>query len=340
VCFLSGMAQAQNPRSGAPALSPGPHRVVSTPSRKLSITITHNLPPTRGVVIVPLPPDTVSQRIVSFNLFVGGKERLREVSELDLSPLKKPLRAVRVNQPTGGQAVVRMEVDLFAAALERGLPARPVPPLERAERAALLAAEEYYEYNTPFFRDWMKKHDLMRTPSERDADFAFRILGFLRRYFVYKIPDEKYMQARIAQRKTGEIGFFCAEKSAECWGLSRIYTCALRANGIPCRQVSGFILPDKPKDEPGHHVRVQVHLPSTGWILVEVAGAVTAKDAPLTTFFCCRGDDMVLMCRGVGYQLPGPKTPGRIGTFSGFAFGRVNGDWSYPYGKWKIHDRN
>ena len=113
----------------------------------------------------------------------------------------------------------------------------------------------------------------------------------------------------------------------------------LRANGIPCRQVSGFVLPHGPKEEPGHHVRAEVFLPQAGWILVEVVGTVTRKDTPLLMCFCTRGDDMVLICGGVGYQLPGPKDPGRIGTFSRFAFGKLDGEWTFPYGKWKIQDR-
>lgn len=340
-CFLlSGPAWAQAPQNDSAGFGPGPFRVVSSPSRRLSISITQGLKPMRGVVLFPQPPETPAQHVVSVRLTVGGpNQQSREVMEADLSPLKKPVHAVHLRHQTGGPAVTQIELELSAAKLEHGEPAQPVRPLDPAERSALLAAEEYYEYNTPFFRGWMKEHKLLRAKDEKAADFAFRALRFLRRNFVYKIPDENYMKAKIAQRKTGEMGFFIAEKAAECWGLSRIYTCTLRANGIPCRQVSGFILPTKPKEPPGHHVRAEVHLPKTGWILVECAGAVTAKNAPLTDFFCARGDDMVLIDRGIGYQLPGPKTPGRIGTFTGFAIGKLDGEWTFPFGKWTIQDR-
>ncbi len=225
-CFLlSGPAWAQAPQNDSAGLGPGPFRVVSSPSRKLSITITQGLKPMRGVVLFPQPPETPAQHVVSVHLSVGGpKQELREVLEADLGPLKKPVHAVHLSRQTGGPAVAKIDLELSAAKLEHGKPAQPARPLDPAERSALLAAEEYYEYNTPFFRGWMKEHKLVRAKDEKAADFAFRALRFLRRNFVYKIPDENYMKAKIAQRKTGEIGFFIAEKAAECWGLSRIYT--------------------------------------------------------------------------------------------------------------------
>src|SRR5690348_10549618 len=45
------------------ALDPGPYCVTSKPSRKLSITVRHDLPAMQGVVYFPLPPDSASQRI-------------------------------------------------------------------------------------------------------------------------------------------------------------------------------------------------------------------------------------------------------------------------------------
>lgn len=343
--LFAAHAAADEPRTDGsqtkgPALEPGPYRVTSTAGRKLSITITHNLPAMQGVVYFPLPPDTASQKVVACKLSaVIGKRKLHMVKAIDSSPLRKPIQEVSLRQRTGGQAIVELDIDLFAARLEPGSPENPVRPLPKSERTALTAADWHYEHETGHFRRWMTDNSLTRAKTERDADFALRVLDFIRRNFEYKIPDPKEMQETITRLQTDELGYYISEKSAECWGLSSIYTSLLRANGIPCRQMSGFLLDAGARWRGDHHVRAEVYLEGAGWVLVEIAGAVTAKNKPLLSFFGYRGDDMVLMNQGVNYRLAGPREPGRIGTFSGFAIANASGEWSFPYADWEIKIR-
>lgn len=179
----------------------------------------------------------------------------------------------------------------------------------------------------------------MRKADEKDVDFALRVLQFIQKNFNYKIHDGNYMSAKKAELATDDLGFFCFEKSAECWGLSRIYTCVLRANGIPCRQVSGFMLRDGAERQGGHHVRGEVYLNGTGWVLAELAGATNNKKASPLKFLGRGSDDMAIISRGINYKLPGPRGPGSVGTMSGFGMVTADGKWSFPHGTWTVSER-
>jgi transglutaminase-like putative cysteine protease len=332
--------QANGQQTHSPVLEAGPYRVTSTLGRKLSITITHDLPPMQGVVYFPLPSDTSSQKVTACKLtVVSDKRKFQQIKAFETGPLKKPVLEVVLKQRSGGKAIVELDIDMFAARLEPGEPEQPPRKLKGTERTALTAADWHYEYETGPFRRWMADNALSLAKSERDADFALRVLEFIRRNFDYKIPDPQEMQDKITRLKIDELAYYISEKAAECWGLSSIYTSVLRASGIPCRQMSGFVLDPRPLRRGGHHVRAEVYLEGTGWILVEVAGAVTAKDWPLLSFFGHRGDDMILIDQGINYRLAGPREPGNIGTLSGFAIGTASGEWSFPYANWEINVR-
>ena len=131
----------------------------------------------------------------------------------------------------------------------------------------------------------------------------------------------------------GELWFFTSEWSGECWALSRIYVCALRANGIPSRLVSGWMLGG------GHHVRAEVFLDKIGWTHVELAGSITNKRAKLADYFGRGGSYMIVMNEGINYSLPGPSGTGNIGTFDGFVFCKKVGDWEIPHTKLIISNR-
>jgi hypothetical protein len=246
-------------------------------------------------------------------------------------PLQKRIIKAAADPAEKMQLTLTLQIDLFEA--PGPVKSKKAPKLMKEERAAHLEAAPFYEHDTDYFRGWIKKHGLMRTKKETDLQFALRTQGFLRDKFTYQIPDHARMQARIKELGTGELGYFTTEWSGECWALSRIYTCVLRANGIPCRQVSGRRL------DGAHHVRAEVFLDDIGWVYAELAGCVTNKRAPLASFFGRGGSDMVVMNAGINFVLPGPKGDGRVGTFSGFALCKEAGPWEFPMGTWSLTSR-
>jgi hypothetical protein len=333
VVFVSSLAILQA-QLVEPSLPNGPLHLESTPTHRLNLTIELDLPPSEGVVMFPLPPDTASQRVLKceMTVYTGEKSRAAKPAR-DLGPFKKPIMTGALPRRSLGKAVVHLELELRASRLVPGKGEQLPPALSRTERIALLDSEWHYEHNDRSFRRWIKENNLTRGKDETDRDFALRALNFIRHNFTYQIPDPQYMKSRVDELGTGQIGFYVAERSAECWGLSRVYTSILRANGVPCRQVSGFMWSGGKDQLGGHHVRAEVYLDGVGWILVEVAGAVTRKDCDLLNLFGCRGNNMVIFSQGVNYQLPGSSGPGNIGTFSNFAVGTKDGRWKFPRGR-------
>jgi hypothetical protein len=302
------------------------------PIRRVTATVTLDVEPFAGIIMHPLPPNTASQRLVSWEMIVKtSKGTSKAEPSEETGPFKKRILTVRADPNEKMQVVVKLELDLFKA--PGPVKAKMPPTLTEKEQIAYTDVGPFYEHDTEAFRSWMKANDLLKKKKESDSQFALRVLTFMRTKFNYKIPDDKYMRAKIKERGTGELGFFISEWSGECWALSRVYTCVLRANGIPSRQVSGRML------DGGHHVRAEVFLESVGWIHVELAGSVTNKKANVAEFFGRDGSNMIVMNEGINFSLPGPKGTGNVGTFSMFALCKEDAAWEFPFGTWSLSDR-
>jgi len=327
-------------QSEVPTLPEGPLKIESTPFERVLISIELDLPASGGIVIFPIPHTTPSQKVVRCEMEILSGQTSKAAEEaFDLGPFKKPILVGRLPKRARAKAIVTMELEFFHSQLVSGEPEEKPVLLSETERANLLASEWHYEHDERWFQLWMRDNGLLREAEETDRDFAFRALNFIRQEFTYKIPDPDYMQKRMTRLRTGELGFFVSEKSGECWALSRIYTCILRSNGIPSRQVSGFMLPAEGEEMSGHHVKAEVYLEEIGWTLAEIAGAVTRPRRDLLETFCSPGTNMVVVSQGINYRLPGPKGVGRIGTLSKFAVGTSDGKWEFPVGQWRIKQR-
>jgi hypothetical protein len=310
-------------------------RLVVTPTRRLQAKLELAFEDFAGTVVVARPPDTCSQQVLRHELRIDLEQKTA-VAEAgkDRGPLRKPVLEATVARRGNGKVVVELDMQMSTARLEHGNATTNVALLSKNERKALLASEWHYEHDSRGFRQWLHSNGLQRKRKETDRDFALRALEDIRASFVYRIPDPAQMQRRIAELKTDELGYFLAEGAGECWALSRIYTSILRANDVACRQVSGFMLDNQAAKVGMHHVRAEVHLDGIGWILVEVAGAVNGKGRPTGEFFGCAGDDMLLMCQGINYVLPGPVDGGNVGTFSSLALCDLARGWTFPGGNW------
>jgi len=301
--------------------------------RRIAVTVTHDVEPFPGTIMHPLPPYTASQRLVSWEMAVKTRKGTTKAEQgHETGPFRKRILTVAANPDEKMQLVLKLNIDLYQVPGPVKL-GKTSPTLTEAERTAFTEVGPYYEHDSEPFRAWMKANDLLKKKKENDVQFALRLLSFMRTVFRYKIFDEEYMRAKIKERGAGELEFFITERSGECWALSRIYTCVLRANGIPSRQVSGRML------DGAHHVRAEVFLPNIGWRHVELAGSITNKTANLVDFFGRSGGDMVVMNEGINFSLPGPKGVGYVGTFSGFALCKEMGQWEYPFGTWTMSDR-
>ena len=307
----------------------------SKTSKKLSIMIELDVPPMTGSVLYPLPPNTPSQKVVHAEMALElGKGKVKGVKGADQGPFKKPYLAAAVNSAKPFKASAKFDIDFQQAKLAPGKAAKPVAKLGKNEKALYTQVEPNYEYDNATFKSWMKRSGLVRKKGERDIDFAFRVLGHIRGNFKYDFPPPKVLKAKVDALGLGEMGYFVTEQKGECWALSRVYTCVLRANGVPCRQISGRLL-----DKGVHHVRAEVHFEGIGWIHADPAAVVSFVKAPLAEYFGNGGDYMFVLNPGINFILPGPRGPGTIGTFSGFFLSRASGDLDSFAGSWKITPR-
>jgi transglutaminase-like putative cysteine protease len=227
------------------------------PSRRVTVIVTHDVEPFAGFVEHSLPPNAPSQRVVSWEMVVTTAKGSNK-GELDREkgPLQKYIIKAPADPAEKMQVTLTLQIDLYE--ILGPVKAREVPKLTVQERAAHLEAAEFYEHDTEYFCAWIKKHRLVRAKKETNLQFALRVQNFIRQNISYKVPDNAQMQVKVKELGTGELGYFTSEWTGECWALSRIYTCALRANDIPCRQVSGRML------DGAHHVRAEVFFDNIG----------------------------------------------------------------------------
>jgi hypothetical protein len=276
------------------------------PTRRITVTVTREVRPFAGIIMHPLPPSTASQRVLSWEMFIKTSKGITK-AELghEAGRFKKPILTLAADPDEKMQLVLILEIDLHQAPGPVRV-GRGAPTLTDEDRTGYTEAGWEYEHASESFRVWIRANGLVKSKKESDVQFAVRLLAFMRARFIYKGPDEDYKRAKIAERGTGELGFFTSEWSGECLALSRIYVCALRANGIPSRLVSGWMV------EGGHHVRAEVFLDKIGWVHVELAGSITNRKAPLAEFFGRGGSYMIVMNEGINYSLPGPSGRGDV----------------------------
>jgi hypothetical protein len=301
------------------------------PPRKITVTASYDVEPAAGIIMHPFPPNTPSQKIVSCEMLLKTSKGMTKAEEgHETGPFKKPILMVTANPNEKMQVVLKLDIDLYQAP---GPVKGGKASLTEAERTGHTEANDEYQHDAKSFRDWMAANALLKSKKESDVQFATRLLAFMREKFIYKGPDEDYMQKKIKERGTGYLGFLTSEGYGECLGLSKVYVCVLRANGIPSRLVSGWMLGGD------HHVRAEVFLDNVGWMHVELAGSITNKKAKIEDYFGRGGSYMIVMNEGINYSLPGPKGTGNVGTFDGFVFCKEEGDWEIPHSTLTITDR-
>lgn len=304
-------------------------------SHRFTVTVTLDLESFSGVIVHPVPPNTLTQNVLSHKLVATTNDKeILGFDAHDIGPAKKRFVALEVNsrKPINVSFTVEVEMRPGLGLVSSGT----VNPLSKQDQDLFTGKEVFYGHEELWFRAWIRKCNLHKGDQEGDANFALRVLKFMRDNFTYSIPDNQEEHDEKARRhRNGGLGLSVEERTGECLALSRIYASVLRANGIPSRQISGRML-----ETGDHHVRAQIFLPVVGWMHVEVAGAVSGKQWPLETFFGRTGDRYLAMNEGINFLIRGPKGTGRIGTFSYFGLCGRDGSWEWPKGEWSAVEQN
>lgn len=249
--------------------APPAWKIEVKPAQRIEATMTFEVQPSPEVRVrewvfaAGEAPELPSQTKVSTRMMPAGSVLKEKGTGRGLVVARVPGSA----KPAS--VTVRYEATLLARKLVPvGTDAVAVDPLPRAERTRWLATSKHHDHNAPRFRDWLKTALLMREKDEDDVEFARRVYRHLVKTYSYEfIPDQD-------RRVSG----LCRVGKTDCGGLSALFVSAMRANGVPARQLSGHNAVSGKRgtgaSDLQYHVRAEFFADGVGWVPVDVSFAV------------------------------------------------------------------
>jgi hypothetical protein len=164
-----------------------------------------------------------------------------------------------------------------------------VKPLLESERNQYLAATPHLNHNAEDFQKWLTKKKLRRRAGEGDVEFARRVLGKMVETFTYKHPFNH----------DGKATTTCKTQVGDCGCMSSVFVSALRANGIPARELVGRYAESSKGDDYKTHARAEFYAEKVGWIPVDPTYALSDKaHLGLMHFGQDRGDLLIMHLDG------------------------------------------
>jgi transglutaminase-like putative cysteine protease len=266
----------------------GPFRIKAIATRRIRATVKTvygypNLTASEWMVAYPLPPEFDGQPSARASIKVEDAPFAEVGKMTDETGLRQPLLTLHWVPDTAQGAhgfTVQATYDLTITrrALEPGEPIDVVPRLTKGQRSAFLASSQHFDFNSSKFQAWLRKHDLKRSPSERDLAFAHRAMEVM-------VQTHRYRFELLSDRTATAV---CQAGWSDCGGLSTVFVSILRANGIPARCLSGrLVKPD------GTHVRMEFYADGVGWVPADPALALGGHSADAG--FGSERADMVIM---------------------------------------------
>lgn len=164
-------------------------------------------------------------------------------------------------------------------------------PLSAEERANFVRASKSYDFESPEFKTWLLRNNLLKKATERDVDFAWRAFSTIRKLYQYQYDEN---QNRC-------VSALCLVNKTDCGGLSYLFIATLRANQVPARALIGRWL--KTGSEPGSlenfyggvHVKAEFFTGEAGWVPVDLSLAVSNIYNAQIEFFGRCGSDFVTL---------------------------------------------
>ena len=275
---------AQEARAHFDALadSSAPKVILATkPAKAVEATLTQTItiPDCRvdkWVLFAARPVDTPGQRHVEWAMDPPAKE------SQEWGPQRRPVLAARLAVKEGkneeNRHAVTVRLTYKAELMSRDLKPREaaseapaVEPPAKRERASALAATTTFDFDSPEFQDWLDHEMLRPGEGETEMDFATRAFRWVTRSCRYEYTGDM-------DRKASHV---CAGRKSDCGGLSALLVSALRANGIPARQLVGrWAMSEKPGEKVGEveyhqqHAKCEFFAAGVGWVPADPSSAV------------------------------------------------------------------
>lgn len=254
----------------------------------------------------PLPPTTSRQRLVSVK--VDKKfSRTNELSDLNREVLVgtfEELEPHKLSQRDNVVITYLVEVTPRKLVLvEDGQ--EPAQPL--AEKTDIyLGSDATIDWKSREFMKWLKSEKLLRNPDESALSYGRRLHQHIVRSGRYKYEGGTDKASIFAERSKGKI-------LGDCGDFSVLFTAACRANGIPCRMLSGRWATNTNSrgglnaGEVKTHVYIEFFDPLVGWIPDDISGAVQSGSEfgadPRSGFVTMHFDSDLIIPFGAGQKV-------------------------------------
>src|SRR5262249_28294149 len=153
-----------------------------------------------------------------------------------------------------------------------------VPGPGEEERKLALAATPRLNHDDADFQKWLDDNKLRRQKQESDVGFARRVFRAMNQTFTYKRPFSH----------DGQGSSTCQATHGACGCLASVFACALRANGIPARELVGRVVKsDKPfaTGEHGAHARAEFFAEGVGWVPVDPSFSLSERSPRGLNYF-------------------------------------------------------
>jgi len=336
------VASADSTSAELPADPATPWRMESKPGRQIEAvaTVTVTCPGFRAdkwTTLVAVAPDLPSQQNVSTMVAPEGRR------DRESSAYQRPIFWVEEEARTGKERKTFQYTVTYRATLQQRklVPSSEstedaeVETLSRAEKELYVEPTEFYDFKTPEFQRWLKKHRLDARLGENESD-----VDFARRAFTAIWEDHKYN----ATDASNVASVVCRTGKSHCGGLASVFVAAMRANGIPARWLLGnWANSASPPDTP-YHVMSEFYADGIGWVPADPSAAVAhfANDRQVMLERCFGVDDGNFLTTQVDHGLEFySDTSGKLTMpwpFSATPIGRGDlSKWRTEF-DWKVRD--
>lgn len=261
-----------------------PDRVLRVrPSQRIKATLVFatggpKLNVERWMLFTPLPPELPGQRDITY------EAKPDVVRTAEPAGLRQPLLMWDIQTTDVNRKVIGVNITYSAelqsrklAPLQPGEPAPETPPLPDAQRAAFTASNTRLDFHLPVFGEWLAQNQLRPAGAETDIDFARRLFLHLKEKAAFEFTED-------LDRRPSRV---CRTMKSDCGGLTALYVAALRANGIPARQLVGRWALSAKKDQQLYgkpwqqeHVKAEFFAAGVGWVPVDISAAVDFDKVP------------------------------------------------------------
>jgi len=281
---------------GGHAESPA-YTVQSAPARKVETTFKYevrypNLKATEWEIVVARPPDLPGQAVSRVTVTPAGADGT------EAGALKQPVVRVLIKPESDAERQrAKVAVTTEATTMSRrlvplaaGKTAPAVRPLGDDERKVYLAPTPHVDFDGEAFQRWLDANKLRLQKKESEVDFARRVFLALKKALVYKRPFGH----------DGKASSTVGAGSGDCGCLSAVFVAALRANGVPARELVGrLVKSDRPfeQTEYGIHARAEFYAARVGWVPADPSFGLADK-SPLNHFGNDAGDLLVFHLDG------------------------------------------